>query len=451
MDEIRLKDYRCFREEQVARLAPLTLLVGENSTGKTSFLAIVRALWDLAFSHKVPDFKEEPYDLGSFEEIAHYRGKRSGKTEAFVAGFSATTASTRRIPEKLVSQKFTAKFTKIGTTPYPIGRSFSSDDCWIEEYNEKNNVYTIKVTTVRGIWEKRLELDLEERSMIDDRMMPPIILLEMALTLGENKEEDFGFKPLGDSPAFGPDDYETLRKFPWYDFSEFKVRPFAGAPVRSKPRRTYDPSRPTRNPEGNYVPMYLADVFTQSASEWARLKEGLERFGKKAGLFDEIFIRRKGQRDNEPFQIHFRKLGSKLKGPSRNLIDIGYGVSQVLPVITELLRPDAAPLFLLQQPEIHLHPSAQAALGSLFCQISSRERKLIVETHSDHLLDRVRMDVRDGSGALKPEDVSILFFERNELDVNIHSLRIDGEGNVLNAPDSYRRFFMEETARSLGL
>ena len=48
MDEIRLKDYRCFREDQTARLAPLTLLVGENSTGKTSFLAIVRALWDLA-------------------------------------------------------------------------------------------------------------------------------------------------------------------------------------------------------------------------------------------------------------------------------------------------------------------------------------------------------------------------------------------------------------------
>ena len=120
-------------------------------------------------------------------------------------------------------------------------------------------------------------------------------------------------------------------------------------------------------------------------------------------------------------------------------------------MITELLRPDAPPLFLLQQPEVHLHPSAQAALGGLFCQIASRERQIIVETHSDHLIDRVRMDVRDGVSALKPEDVSILFFERNDLDVHIHSLGIDGEGNVLNAPDSYRRFFMEETTRSLGL
>ena len=44
MDKITLKNYRCFREEQTARLAPLTLLVGENSTGKTSFLAMIRAL-----------------------------------------------------------------------------------------------------------------------------------------------------------------------------------------------------------------------------------------------------------------------------------------------------------------------------------------------------------------------------------------------------------------------
>ena len=451
MDEIRLRDYRCFREDQTARLAPLTLLVGENSTGKTSFLAIVRALWDLAFSHKVPDFKEEPYDLGSFDEIAHYRGGRGGKAEAFIAGFRATTPSTRKMPKKLVSQKFTAMFTKLGTTPYPVGRRFGSDDCWIEEYIENNNAYIIKVKTARGSWEKRLDLDLEERSMIDERMMPPIILLEMALAFGENKEEELGLRPLGDSPAFGPDDYEILRRFPWYDLSEFRVRPFASAPVRSKPRRTYDPSRPTRDPEGDYVPMYLADVLSQRGEKWTELKKQLEKFGREAGLFDEISIKRLGHRDSEPFQIQVRKLGSKIKGPLRNLIDVGYGVSQALLVITELLRPDAPPLFLLQQPEVHLHPSAQAALGGLFCQIASRERQIIVETHSDHLLDRVRMDVRDGFGELKPEDVSILFFERDDLDVRIHSLEIDGEGNVLNAPASYRRFFMEETTRSLGL
>ena len=58
------------------------------------------------------------------------------------------------------------------------------------------------------------------------------------------------------------------------------------------------------------------------------------------------------------------------------------------------------------------------------------------------------MDVRDGTSVLKPGDVSILFFERKDLDVRIHSLRIDEEGNILGAPDG-SNFFLEETTRSL--
>ena len=60
--EIRLRDFRCFRERQTARLAPLTLLVGEDSTGKTSFLAVVRAIWDAAHGSGDPDFRKPPFD-----------------------------------------------------------------------------------------------------------------------------------------------------------------------------------------------------------------------------------------------------------------------------------------------------------------------------------------------------------------------------------------------------
>ena len=94
---------------------------------------------------------------------------------------------------------------------------------------------------------------------------------------------------------------------------------------------------------------------------------------------------------------------------------------------------------------------AGRGMASAKTRIASRQQQLVVETHSDHLLDRVRMDVRDGTSKLRPEDVSILFFERGDLDVRIHSLRLDGEGNVLGAPPSYRRFFLEESRRSLGL
>jgi len=228
--------------------------------------------------------------------------------------------------------------------------------------------------------------------------------------------------------------------------------PFASAPVRSRPRRTYDPIRPSQDPEGEYIPTYFANISRSNQEEWRRLKKALEEFGKTSGLFDEVTIRSLGRGIGTPFQVEIRKFGKRLKGPSKNLIDVGYGVSQILPVITELSRRDSPQVFLLQQPEVHLHPSAQAALGSLFCNIAAEgKQQIIVETHSDHLLDRVRMDVRDGKTELKPKDVSILFFEEGELDVSIHSIRLDENGNVLDAPPSYRRFFMEETRRSIGL
>ncbi|MXY81553.1 MAG: DUF3696 domain-containing protein [Gemmatimonadetes bacterium] len=449
MDEITLKNFRCFREEQTARLAPLTLLVGENSTGKTSFMAMIRALWDVAYRRTDPNFKEEPYDLGSFDEIAHHRGGRGGRAETFEAGFSARRRETRTDREIEVATdrpyRFDVKFGRDGTAPVSVVRRFSCDGNWVEEdftYDE---------------W-------------------PPLILLGTpnGSWVGEiNPDPDYDASPFGVDPdslddrqGSGPptdEDWERLQRLSRTfdevrEFGRHKQRPYAGAPVRSKPQRTYDPARTTRDPEGDYVPMYLAEVFFQDKEEWNELKEALEKFGQASGLFDEISVKSFGRKASEPFQVRIRKFGSRIKGPQRNLIDVGYGVSQVLPVVTELFRDrffpvmfdyTIPPMFLLQQPEVHLHPSAQAALGSLFCQVAKPHRQLVIETHSDHLIDRVRMDVRDGTTPLKPEDVSILFFERKDLDVRIHSLRIDKEGNIEGAPDGYRNFFLEETARSL--
>ena len=221
--------------------------------------------------------------------------------------------------------------------------------------------------------------------------------------------------------------------------------------MRSRPRRTYDPSLLAQDGEGDYIPSYLANLSRRNADEWQLLKAGLEDFGKTSELFDEISIRSFGKSDGDPFQIQVRKFGKRRKGPWRNLIDVGYGVSQALPVLTELLRPDGPTMFLLQQPEVHLHPQAQAALGTLFCQTAAAGRQLVIETHSDYIIDRVRMDVRDGTTELKPEDVSILYFEPGDLSVKVHSVRLDKLGNVLDAPPSYGKFFMDEVNRSIGL
>ena len=454
MDEITLKNFRCFREEQTARLAPLTLLVGENSTGKTSFMAMIRALWDVAYRRTDPDFKEEPYDLGSFDEIAHHRGGRGGRADTFEAGFDASHRVTQTDQRAEVATdrlyRFDVKFGRDGTAPVPVNRRFSCDDVWIGESYTPLGIPMLLWGTPNGAWEGEISLE----SLFSDSESYrawPFDINPSSLEARQGSEV----------PTV--EDWERLRRLSQTsdevrEFGRHKQRPYASAPVRSKPQRTYDPARPTRDPEGDYVPMYLADVFFQDKREWDYLKGALEKFGQESGLFDEISVKSFGRKASEPFQVQIRKFSGKVKGPQRNLIDVGYGVSQVLPLVTELLRGDSfmglfrgipPSIFLLQQPEVHLHPSAQAALGSFFCQVAKPDRQLVIETHSDHLLDRVRMDVRDGATGLKPDDVSILFFERKDLDVHIHSLRTDEEGNIEGAPDGYRNFFLEETARSL--
>ena len=135
-------------------------------------------------------------------------------------------------------------------------------------------------------------------------------------------------------------------------------------------------------------------------------------------------------------------------GSHANLVDVGYGVSQSLPVLVDVMGEQRT-AFLLQQPEVHLHPRGQAELASFFIKSWKRKKnRFLIETHSDHIVDRVRISIRQG--ILKPNEVSILYFEPQRNSVKIHNMRVDKRGNLLDAPESYRDFFMHETDRLLG-
>ena len=450
MDSITLKNYRCFREEQTARLAPLTLLVGENSTGKTSFLSILRALWDVSFADRAPDFREDPYDLGAFEDITYDRGVSDKEVaESFEAGFTFNPSQPK---ESVVS--FTTTFRERDGVPFPVKRRLVGKDVWIE----MNISADWKIHSRLGVGEKQWENASE--SIIRFHNLGMLFPFAAAhLIFEQEREQDENEIDLSSNNGASPseNDLQKIHKlssslrYAWTsDPLNFDPKPFAGAPIRARPKRTYDPVRPTDDPEGEYIPSYLANLYRRNTMEWQTLKDSLEKFGGTSGLFDDISVKSFGKTSGDPFQIQVRKWGNRRKGVERNLIDVGYGVSQALPMLTELLRPDAPQMFLLQQPEVHLHPSAQAALGSLFCAVASQGKRLIIETHSDYIIDRVRMDVRDKTTALKPDDVSILYFERGDLDVKIHSIRLDDMGNVLNAPPGYRQFFTDEMMRSVG-
>ncbi len=436
LTEVLVRDFRCFRDEQTAVLAPLTLVVGTNSTGKTSFLALLRAMLDAVYGHRSPDFKEEPYDLGSFDEIVHHRGSKGGRAKYFEAEVRESNGLRTRI-----------RFGSDGVAPVPVHRRITLQDAWIEDCPTEEERYPVRFGTARGSWERSVPSvkTLRRRGTPEDvHLLPMWFITDVLRNAQESGVES------DESSPYSKEDWHALDRIGRLSWRSSQTRPFASAPVRSKPRRTYDPTRATIDPEGDYVPMYLAQVFAQDKQRWADLKQKLEDFGSQTELFNEIFIKRLGKKGSGPFQVQIRKFGSRLKGPRRNLIDVGYGVSQALPIITEILRAGAPRIFLLQQPEVHLHPSAQAAMGSIFCNVASAKRQLIIETHSDHLIDRVRMDVRDQKTNLTAKDVSILYFERKQLSVRIHSIKLDNRGNIHGEPNGYRRFFMEETRRALG-
>lgn len=447
VESITVKDFRCFHEEQTARLAPLTLLVGENSTGKTSFMAMIRALTDLAFPEFVPGFKEDPYDLGSIEEII-YKPISGNRSNTFEGGFYFTPQDKKGKPIKSKLYRFNSVFGKSekGTSPVPISRRISdcNSDTWVEYRVQKKGNYIGHFNTPDREW--KIKFKYRHR---DDMVLPFYLPLVSVLENGNGKKSDLDMVRGVALPS--EQDWNKIEDI-CMSLGYMDARPYAGGPVRSRPRRYYEPSHDIPDPEGYHIPMVLNNLYYRDDKAWSDIKIAIEKFGKESGLFDEITINSPEKVESGTFQIQIRRFWNRgRKGPRHNLIDVGYGVSQALPVITELFLRGERSVFLLQQPEVHLHPSAQAALGSQFCDMAASGRQLIVETHSDHLLDRVRMDIRDSKTDLLPEDVSILYFERGDQDVLIHTLGIDKDGNVLNAPSGYRQFFLDEADRSYGL
>ena len=283
MDKVTLENYRCFHEEQVARLAPLTLLVGDNSTGKTSFLAMIRALMDIA-AFRNPDFKEEPFDLGSFDEIVNHRGGKNGGAKTFGAGFSTTLREKKRGSKPALQKNLDFKFTfgKRGATPILSKRHMAIGKNWVDEAYYEDGLYTLRIGSSRGSWRNKISAEFfGGLGNGYDQRFPLIFALE---------SKPKKFEPIRSSPPITSEDTDQIKRLIYYDLPTER-RPFASAPVRSKPRRTYDPSRITPDPEGDYVPMYLANMFFQHKRRWKDLKNQLEKFGRAAGLFDEIFIR----------------------------------------------------------------------------------------------------------------------------------------------------------------
>ena len=121
-------------------------------------------------------------------------------------------------------------------------------------------------------------------------------------------------------------------------------------------------------------------------------------------------------------------------------VHTGFGVTQVLPLVVAALSADRESILLIENPEVHLHPAGQAAIGEFLAEVASAGVQIILETHSDHVLNGIRRAVK--KGILCSEDVALHFFrlrmESETLELpQVESPILDANGNIDEWPDGF--------------
>ena len=449
--QFTIEEVRCFGERETLEIRPLTFLVGENSTGKTTALACFHALANFLRGRGV-DFNEKPsnshpYSMGTFKDIVRNSRK---KEKVFKLGFAS------KYPNEDV--KWTAEFIerKGGVEPTINSVTIAFSDgavvfkiggdsevvMLLTSFDKEQNRYQIvcaPTTFVRFSLSDLLDL-------LDDL---PISFLkgDSSFLKGDSAGKIALTKYL--KARANP---EKSRNDPWDIWSFLSV--FSTSPIRSKPERTYDPMRESNDPEGSDIPMLLMRLEATRNDEWKALETQLVEFGKSSGLFQNIKIKKLGRSLSDPFQLQF-----KVRGPTSNIMDVGYGISQILPILVQILNPGVSRstrqmpgqlnFSLLQQPEVHLHPRAQAEFSSLLARLANMgNQSFIVETHSDYMIDRARIEIRKGN--IRPEDVSLIYFEPKGNLVKVHNISFDKNANMTGVPSHYGEFFLKETDRLMG-
>ena len=416
LSTVSLTDVRCFAGEHRAKLSKITLLVGENSVGKTTFLGCLNAIGRLASLDDLEDktncFDQAPFSMGSFDTLA-----RSGSTSFRVA---------------------------IGLDGSPFGD------------------FAIQFAEGAGasLKETALELRLSDSS---PETGPTLTIVREA---PESRSERWRF----DGPTFQfnlrQSDVSYVQFTTWLSRSiRYGLLPFAGDSMqfrkrvghttdqdlaafgkfvnffRSQFRAPETPLRITPIPARGLEPQRLYPLNPLEGPSSQMDLDAINDAGRRLNLFNRIDVRQVG---DGAFEVL-----ADVSGSLRNLSDVGYGVSSLLPFLKTLASAPRYTLFLLQQPEVHIHPSAQAKLVEMMAR---SDHAFIIETHSDHVIDWLRILVKEQR--LAPSDVTIIYFERLPSDASatcLHQISLDQRANLSGQPRGYRQFFSHETARLLGL
>jgi predicted ATPase len=159
---------------------------------------------------------------------------------------------------------------------------------------------------------------------------------------------------------------------------------------------------------------------------------------KEMGLIEGFSVKSISEQRQE-YEVKVQTKGSK---DWVDLPDVGFGVSQVLPVLVQCFYAPPGSIILMEQPEIHLHPNAQSALADVMIDvINSKENghdrniQLIIETHSEHFLRRLQRRIAED--VIPQERVSAYFANLTKIPATLEPLKIDIFGNIQNWPENF--------------
>jgi AAA ATPase domain len=419
MKAIYLDNYRGFKNQTIP-LKAVNFFVGENSSGKTSILVALKLLSSPELYFKagflVPDLP--------FVSFAEFLSKGSNNKKSFVMG-----AQTGEKCSDFKIIRFGQKdgLPSIQRMFYGIGSSIACIDLAkdVNFYIYENKNFDSFSETLNFCLE-RLGADLSDTNY--DLSGPVKLPQGMRSHVGVGIIQQFVNLEYLEHKG----EAEDKSKLSAFNFSPCKWI----APIRAKPQRIYTDYGHPYSAEGEHVPYVLREILKSKIKKDIKLSELVESYGVQSGLFEGISVKKYGEEVEGPFGINITH--DSISVPINN---VGYGVSQVLPVLLEA-GAKSQKFIAIQQPEVHLHPRAQAALGNFLFDVAMEGAKFFIETHSDFIIDRFRISQSKSSNKV---DSQVIFLSRKKSECCAFILDIGLDGSYPDdQPEEFREFFLQE-------
>jgi len=413
---IGLRNFKCFADSADIPLAPLTIIFGRNNSGKSS---ILHSLLILKQTLDSPEYGPRMnlggrlYQAGAYSDVVHLH--RSSQHIVIRLGFSLA-----------------------GPKPGAIELEFSSDEPQAPQLVRLTVDKFLEIRRGRGRGGP-YEMVVDGKPMGGERKANFAFGVDRFLPLVGDEPSHVGAPSKARARA-----RRMAKELLEYAGTIFRDLRAVGA-FRPQPERGYDfhGRVPTAvDSAGQYAIQALIEDQTKKGARRNELFRSVNQWLKVVGNVRLLPVRLVSKAARR-FEVRVRDLDS---GRWANFADVGFGIGQALPVLVEGLRTLAEGTFLVQEPEIHLHPDAQLAMADFLVGLAKTGRRVIAETHSEHFLLRVRHLIvsrrRNGRApGLAPSDVSLVHVaKRPDGQSVVRKLEIDELGQVKNWPKG----FMEE-------